>query len=261
MKKIIAILLLTPSIAFAGGWNSRDGNEQHQGQHQAQAQVQGQNQSSKNVNKSSANSHSNADSHSTSKSGAASKSGAYSNSGGNHLSADGGKSRSSSKSAGGNAAAAGGSGGLAQGGDVTVNTDYDSVAQAATVFAGQCQRGLSGAVDEGGFSILDTRQFCDYIELANINYQAYLRAQQRTCKKPVKPPCEAGCTRKEAWVKHNPPTCDTTPEAQHFLDLYHGNLADAQRLIDNTKTTGLIDRISSQVFKPIAIIAALVLLL
>ncbi len=165
------------------------------------------------------------------------------------------------------------------GGDTTVINDYEQpVAMAAAIFAGQCQRGLSGSLEEGGFSILDARQFCDLIEMANVNWQAHLRSMDcrpkdidvPVCRADCEPgtavwkdgmpvpACTARCTKNEASVQYNPPTCKMTPEAQHYLELYHKNLADAQDLIDDTNFTGKVDRVGSQLFKPVAILLALI---
>ena len=260
MKNLIFALVMIPSLAIAGGRPNND--NQIQGQAQKQAQHQTQHQKAEGGN---------AHSRANSKSGAAAKSisGAAAISGGGHA---------DSNAQGGNAVVGEGVGqsNVDVQGDTTItetSIDYErNVAAAAVVFAGQCQRGLSGSLEEGGFSIVDTRQFCDLIEMANINWQAHIRAMDCN-KKPGIPVCRSGCKPGDArYTKDGMPrpacsadcktptteSCRMTPEAQHYLELYHKNLASAQALIDRTEVTGTVDRVGSQLFKPLAILLALI---
>lgn len=216
---------------------------------------------------------------STSATGGNSTSGAQSNSrsgssvsgdsysGGNNLSAAGG--RSDSSATGGSSNAAGGSavagdstsqsGGNTISGGNTANTtsvEYSTpVATAATVFAGQCQSGLSGQLSDGGFSVVNTRQFCDLVDAANLAWQAYQRAIVL-----AKVKCVGVCTEKYASV-----TREADPEqmarAEEYLAAYHHNVNSALALVRSTETAGKIDRVSTLLMKPAAIILALIFVL
>lgn len=209
--------------------------------------------------------------------GAAANSSSSSNSGGNSLSVHTGRSTSGASATGGFASAAGGdavssssihdveggnavaTGGAAGdssassgGNSFTVRGDVHEVAasSAASVFAGYCQTGVSGQIEQGGFSIVHTEQFCNHVRLADVMYQAYTREVVCTC--------EGACTAKEASVER---VCSTSDEGQLFLDAYYDNLLDAQSLIEVTEGTSKLDAIAKQLTTPLGLIGALIWLL
>jgi hypothetical protein len=237
-----------------GGHNCNEGGSGEQTQSQDQSQ--------------SSTANSTANSTSTSSSGADSNSSSSSNSGGNSLSSMGGESSSSSTARGGSAEATGGvatatsgdatggksqasSGGNSQ--DIYVGGDtHEAVANtAATVFAGYCQSGASAQIDKGGFSVVQTEQFCQHLRLANMFYQAYER-ELRHCS------CVGVCTVAEASVRME---CSESGQAAKFLDAYYENIWDANQLVQTTEGTAWVDRVSKQLSTPLALIGAFIWLL
>lgn len=274
-KKVIIIGLIVVGVILVVGAAQAQPNQDHtcQGGNNCNGgggSEQGQEQTSINL------SHSDSDSSSDSRSSA--DAGASSNSGGNSLHASGGRSSSSSNAAGGTASATGGvgngyggeggvataaggasgdssasSGGNSQTSDVYVGGDNHDVAasSAASVFAGYCQSGSSGQLEGGGFSVVQTEQFCNYIRLASVMYQAYER-EVANCG------CVGICTRAEASVVME---CQPGENAEKFLDAYYENLWDAQELMQRTEGLALVDRASKQLITPMAILGVLVWLL
>jgi hypothetical protein len=177
---------------------------------------------------------------------------AVSNSGGNNLSASGGESTSSATASGGTSTATGGVSGDSTN-EITIGGDnHEMVANsAASIFAGYCQTGSSGQIDKGGFSVLQTEQFCNYLRLANVMYQAYERELSH-CS------CVGVCTRAEASVRME---CAESGQADKFLEAYYENLWDAQSLVQSSEGTAKLDRWSKHLSTPMALIGALIWLL
>lgn len=285
MGVIIIGLLLMASMVDAspnqnhtcqGGHNCNQGGEGNE-QSQAQAQYQS------TTNNTSVSNDVEVDTRSSSYSGA------NSNSGGNRLSANGGQSSSSSNSAGGSATAAGGNsiafGGVsashASGGEggvanatsgdasanamsgdasassggnnlVGANVNFErSAASAATVFAGHCQTGASAQAEVGGFSVINSDQFCDYIRLAAVMREAY-EWEVRDCI------CVGVCTTRQATVEME---CKATNKAEDFLDAYYSNLWHAQGLLEHSSGSATADRIAGQAIRPMAVLGMLMWLL
>lgn len=133
----------------------------------------------------------------------------------------------------------------------TEDNDYP-VAQAATVFAGYCQNGMSGQLEEGGFSVISGDQFCTYIRLADAMYQAYEREMSK-----CKPVCDAVCTEELASVELKCPV-EASDRGEEFLDNYYAALSEAQKLVMRTKHTATLDRFSGHLIRPLASILAFI---
>jgi len=215
--------------------NGGQGGQLSNTQGQAQGQSQGQHQSSVNT--------SNSVSKSQSRSRAVSDSHSSSNSGGNILSnsAGGGESSSTSSASGGRSNSTGGS--------AIINENY-SASSAASVYAGYCQSGGSGQSEDGGFSVVNSDQFCDHIRAAEEMHKAYQREVAK-CQ------CVGICSEAIASIELQ---CKDSEQAQYYLEAYHENLHDANQLVQYTQATGLIGRVSGQLAIPAALIAALFIL-
>ena len=184
------------------------------------------------------------DSVSSSDSRAYSDSSSVSNSGGNNLVSTGGESRASSTA----------SGGVAQstsGGSVSAVTFEQSASSAASVFAGYCSSGASGQLTGGGFSVSNSEQFCDYLRLADIMWQAYQR-ETADCR------CEGVCTFELASVEM---ICVNGEESQKFLAAYRENIWAAHDLLQTTEATAKVGRIAGQVITPMSLLLAVAMLL
>ena len=128
------------------------------------------------------------------------------------------------------------------------------VNSAAAVFAQQCQTGLSGQVANGGFSVINSDQFCDYVKAAQLAQAAYhweMAYGSATCAD-------------EASIDHGEGAyadlC-VNEKAMEYLDDYRMNVDHAMALVDYTEATGWIDRVFGQLIRPIAVVAGLILLL
>lgn len=292
MKQLLLALVLIPSLAMASGGYNKPPPKPPPPQGGGNEQQQEQSSTNKNYNRT----------ESSAKVGVVVKPVLKTtvdgrvdvNTGGNNLSADGGRSKARADATGGNANAVGG-GAIGKGGkggeaaatsegsramsenDIIVDNSNRTVAQAAALFGSDCQRGLSGSVEDGGFSILDTRQFCDLRSMANDNWLAYLRTQVKKCKPvafkprpckvcdkhptkmgPPPPPdqigaplCEATCTKKEASVKHNDHSevcwVEDTPDSLMYYARWEKNMEDSHKLVTSTNNTGLIGRVFGQI--------------
>jgi hypothetical protein len=110
---------------------------------------------------------------------------------------------------------------------------------------------MSGQLENGGFSVTHSDQFCDYLRLAAVMREAY-EWEMRDCK------CEGVCTTDIATVEL---TCNVSAEATEYLALYHENINKANALIDSTDETALAERVSGQLTIPIATLLALLWIL
>jgi len=253
----------TPPIASQGQLQG-----QAQGQLQGQAQGQGQQQTSTNLNHNSSRSSSGAIS------GAAAGAVSGSVSAGGTSSAGGGSAHSNSHTGAstatvGNVNAAGGLGG--QGGNAgdsnaasnsgdhtsTVSFKEDNdypAAQAATVFAGYCQGGMSGQLEEGGFTVINNDQFCDYIRLAAVMREAYEWEMQHG---------SAHCADTMSVQHSDKEYADLciNEKAMEHLEKYRWNLNQAYLLVRKTKHTALLDRWGGQLIRPVALILAMILVI
>ena len=248
---------------------------------QSQEQTQGQRQSSTNVNRNT----NSADAASLSVSG--STSGASSNATGgsvrNHVGVKTGPTTSSSTSsaeggAGGNARAYGGTGGVGVGGsasnggnstgdieiegDTFINEGDDVAASsAASVFAGECQSGMSGQVESGGFAVVNPDQFCQSVKAARVALQAYeweLQNGSSTCVD-----VEYGYVTPEGQdvvVGALQEVC-VNEKANEYLAEYRHHTDEAIDLVRSTETVGFFDTVAGYLVRPVALISVLILLL
>ena len=288
MRNTTLLLVLTLLVlpAYAGGKHNgpppkntppvaSQGQLQGQAQGQAQGQLQGQAQSSKNLNanlnKAESSSHSGAISGAAA--GAASGAISGSVSGGGSSSAGGGSANSNSStgastatignvstiSEGGQGGHSGDSNAASDSGDHTStvsfkeDNDYPS-AQAATVFAGYCQGGMSGQLEEGGFTVINNDQFCDYIRLAAVMREAYEWEMQHG---------SAHCADTMSVQHSDKEYADLciNEKAMEHLEKYRWNLNQAYLLVRKTKHTALLDRWGGQLIRPVALILAMILVI
>ena len=127
-------------------------------------------------------------------------------------------------------------------GDVTIDagSSYESnfeaaASSAASVFAGYCQSGGSGQLTGGGFSVVNSEQFCDHVRLASIMREAY--------------EYEVAMGKGEEEY------------ATKYYEAYHDNLGDALRLIEGSEFAGMIDRNTGFIIRPAALVGLLIFLL
>ena len=138
--------------------------------------------------------------------------------------------------------------------NVNTSVKYDNdyaVSSPASLFIQACQRGMSGQLESGGFSVAQSDQFCDYLRLAAVMRDAY-EWEMRDCK------CEGVCSTEIATVEL---TCSVSAQAHEYLALYHENLGKANSLIDSTDETAVAERVAGQLTIPIATILALIWIL
>jgi hypothetical protein len=161
----------------------------------------------------------------------------------NRNSVQGGRSSASAGASIGNTTASGGdaTGGKSEAAVAVDNTDNSSysykeetaVASAASVFAGYCQTGMSGSVEAGGFSVVNPEAFCNNIRMAAVYQEAY------------------------AWeIAHDKPE-----QAEVYYEKYTGHLQDAHELLEATDGVATVDSFFGYLIRPIAVVAAVILLL
>lgn len=229
----------------------------HQGQLQGQAQQQGQAQGIINVIDvdlpESAGTRSNPITATSSGGrGGAGGQGGLGGQGGTGLGGEGGTATVGDVSTGPSTATANNSGVSATTGDTTVSSgdttvssgdfivhgdDYErpAAASAASVFAGYCQNGGSGQGYDGGFSVVNESQFCDYVTMAGVWYTAYENELERC-------------------------NCEVSEWAETYYGHYQDNMNSAQRLLNNTGFSGWADRFFGQMVRPLAVIGLLLLI-
>lgn len=132
----------------------------------------------------------------------------------------------------------------------TEDNDYPSM-QAASVFAGYCQTGASGQFTEGGFSVINTDQFCTYIRLAD---RMLIAAEAELAKCDFR--CEGTCTAKVASVE-KVQECGIEEQgyADEYMATYRGALDEASKLVMRSRYTAQVDTWTGQLLKIAAIIA------
>ena len=113
-----------------------------------------------------------------------------------------------------------------------VKTDT-AVAPAAALSIQVCQKGASGSIESGGFAIVDSEGFCDWIRLSDVMLGA-AKAQR-----------ELG---NDAY-------------ADLYMAQYHNALEQANSLVTKTTYTTYLDRLARNMLIPIAIIVGLVILI
>lgn len=138
--------------------------------------------------------------------------------------------------------------------DIAINTKYDATAaSAATVFAGYCQTGGSAQMDSGGFSVINTDAFCNHVKAAMTFRDAY---EYEMINGSVV------CAEDASIVHTQGQFADMciNEQAQTYLSLYHDNMIDAGKLVENTEKVGMVDTFAGYLVRPIAILALLILL-
>jgi hypothetical protein len=247
-KALVIVILVAIALLMFASLTEAQQDHTCQGGHNCNGGGDGQGQQTQSQSSSSAIENINS---TESRSGADSNSRSSANSGGNHLSnsAGGGESTSDSSATGGNATAASGVGGDS---NVRVEGDQYTASSAATVFAGHCQTGMSGQLEAGGFGVVNSDQFCDYIRLAAVMREAY-EYELAECE------CVGVCTSTLASVEMSCPAGGE--KARIYLEAYHLNLSNAQELVVSSEYTAMADRWGGQLLRPTAIILALIWIL
>lgn len=166
------------------------------------------------------------------------------------------RSDSSSESVSGAVASSGGNttGDISIEGDTFTNRSEHTAASAASVFAEQCQTGMSGQLEDGGFSVINSDQFCDYIKAAQLAQTAYLWELDHgsaECSEPMA----------DGWVDGGYSDTCVNEKAQKYLADYRQNVDHALALVDYTEPMGWMDRIAGQLIRPIAVVAMLIFLI
>ena len=147
-----------------------------------------------------------------------------------------------------------------QGATVTTNNNQ-SAHQASSVYVGECQRGMSGQVEGGGFNIVNSDQFCEHVKAANLMLDAYNWEVENGDYQCVT--IEYGFTTPdgvEEIVGPPAPLC-TSEKALGYLASYRHHIEAANQLVQRTEVVGFVDRISGYLVRPFALIAVLILLI
>jgi hypothetical protein len=222
------------------------------------------------INENTSQSTATAGANSTSVSGSNSSSTSYS--GGNSLGQSVGVSvrgpNVSTEATGGQSSATGGnatSGDSSSGANSEINITGDSydyaASSAAAVFANECQSGLSGQVEKGGFAVINPDQFCQHVKAARIALQAYeweLENGTVTCHE-----VEYGYVTPEGQdhvVETLQEVC-YSEKADEYLAEYRHHTDAAISLVSATEEVGLVDSFFGYLIRPVAVVAAIILLL
>ena len=103
----------------------------------------------------------------------------------------------------------------------------------ASVMAGECQQGAGGQVSGGGFNVVTSTALCDQLKISVAMRAA---AEYETARGDL--------------VK-----------AAEYTVMSHTALENANHLVQDTKYTGLVNRVGGELVIPAALIAGLILLL
>lgn len=106
-------------------------------------------------------------------------------------------------------------------------------ASAAMVAAQICQKGVSGQIESGGFSINNADGFCDLVRLSDVMLAA-------------------------AEVHE---TLGNTAYADKYMKYHHQALEDANSLIVQTKYTTYLEKVFSSILIPLLMVIGLVLII
>lgn len=139
--------------------------------------------------------------------------------------------------------------------------DDVAAASAAAVFAQQCQTGMSGQVEGGGFSVVNSDAFCDNVRAAQFMLAAYQWEMKNGSAECVD--IEYGYTSPEGQdvvVETLQETC-LNEKAKEYLDSYHYHVEEATDLVRETAALSWLDRAAGMLTRPIALVAVLILLL
>ena len=148
-------------------------------------------------------------------------------------------------------------------GDVTVEdnssvmyrNEYDyKVNTAASLFTQVCQNGMSGQGSDFGFSIVNSDAFCDNLQLADVMREAFHWEMQYGT-------VQCADDMSHTWVDNQYEDHCVSERAIRYYEKMHYHLEEAMDLVESTEEVALVDRFTSFMARPIAIIGALIWLL
>jgi hypothetical protein len=121
---------------------------------------------------------------------------------------------------------------------------------------------MSGQVEGGGFSVVNSDAFCDHVKAAQFMLAAYEWEMENAGTE-----CHAveyGYTTPEGQdhvVETFQEVCELPGKAAEYLDAYHYHVEEATDLVQDTATLSLVDRIAGMLVRPVALVAVLILLI
>ena len=136
-----------------------------------------------------------------------------------------------------------------------------AAASAASVFAQQCQTGMSGQLEGGGFSVVNSDAFCDNVRAAQFMLSAYnweLKNGNATCAD-----IEYGYTTPEGEdtvVESLQEVC-INEQAEEYLESYRYHVDTATDLVRTTEYLSWADRAAGMLTRPAFLIGMLIFLL
>ena len=113
---------------------------------------------------------------------------------------------------------------------------------------------MSGQLEEGGFSVINSDQFCDHIRMADVMRNAYLWELQYG-------KVECAPEASGEWIVDQYQDTCVNEKAAEYYSQYHENIEDAMDLVSTTKEVGWFDRVAGMLIRPIAVIGALIWLI
>ena len=117
---------------------------------------------------------------------------------------------------------------------VSADSDYDvAAAQASSVYTQACQTGARGQVEGGGFNVVSIDAFCQRVDAARVWLEVHAYADRH----------------------------GDLELAEHAGVMYMHNINEAQELVDYDEYPAKIDNFFSRFIKPVAVIAALILII
>jgi len=115
----------------------------------------------------------------------------------------------------------------------TIVDTQAAIPPVAPIAAQVCQKGLSGQVESGGFSILDAEGFCDWVRLSDVMLAA------------------SNTHRNMGHIEY----------ANLYLGYHHNALEHANALVTKTSYTTYLDRLFRSMLIPLMMIVGLVILI
>ena len=135
------------------------------------------------------------------------------------------------------------------------NNDY-SAASAASVYGDICTGAMSGQVEEGGFAVTNPNAFCNHMAAAFMYREAFEWEMRTGVSQECMAPMEGDWTVDGAYFD----TCDN-PKAKDLLNKYYEQLDDAYDYMQAVEVPAKVDGFFGYMVRPVAVIAALILLL
>jgi hypothetical protein len=118
--------------------------------------------------------------------------------------------------------------------EIDTSNDYEvAAAQASSVFTQACQTGSSGQVEGGGFNVVNVDAFCQRVDAARVWLEVHAYAD-----------------------RHN-----DAEMAEHAGQMFLLNIKEAQELVEYDEYPAKVDNFFSRMIRPVAVIAALILLI